>query len=167
MVLTSSGIRVATRPGCYVVTVPSSNGVQVRVVARDRTCSCGRSNCMHIGAVIHYLKSGGERATDSTQENIGSSDRSVVVTRCPVCESDTVYGKYRWSASDIWHCSSDTSHYWLYRSEPSVRLFMTGGRETGIPAIDEMTILEHEEFIRRMTGEKQAEGTEPRQNDTE
>ncbi len=58
----------------------------VHVVSRNRTCSCGETNCGAIRAVLNYLKAGGKRPPNP-------------VVLCPICGSETVVDT-RWMDRD-------------------------------------------------------------------
>lgn len=99
-----------TKFGFYVVVCDE----QLRIVMKDKTCSCGRGDCTHVQAVADYIKAGGVLA-----QNVGAVSESRPerrLTECPICGGSIVYGKYAWSDTSIWHCN-DSSHYWLWRAE--------------------------------------------------
>jgi hypothetical protein len=60
---------ITPMPGVYVVAELDA-ARRVRVVSKDKTCSCGGNAerpCRHIGAVKDYLESGGERAPEPSE----------------------------------------------------------------------------------------------------
>jgi len=131
-------MEVRPQSGHYLVIVSGLDGLYVRVVTKDKVCSCGASRCAHIEAVRDYLVAGGERAQEYAHIE-GVCEK--LLSGCPVCGSPIVYGKFAWSAGDIWHCEEDSSHYWLWRVElksGAARKFMCSGRPTGIPGIDSL-----------------------------
>lgn len=126
---------VRPQNGRYLVIVTSPGGLQTRIVTRDKVCSCGSLQCAHVRAVRDYLVAGGERAQEYAHSETVCE---ALLSECPICGRPIVYGKFMWSAGDIWHCE-DLSHYWLWRAEQkggAAREFMCSGRPTGIPGID-------------------------------
>jgi hypothetical protein len=124
---------VRTLIGRYLV----RNSWPRRVVTKNKRCSCGGSAwnpCVHIDAVRNYLLHGGDLA-ESFDGLMGFEESWGV---CPVCGAEK-----KWAGShmhpDMWRCAEDSSHYWRCLGEKGgVRAFMTGGRPTGIPGVDEL-----------------------------
>ncbi len=99
--------------------------------------------------VTDYLRNGGSRA--ETRSAVDKREPAKLLTECPICGEPIVYGKFAWSAADIWHCQ-DNSHYWIHRAEMhdgAARKFMTEPT-TGILCIDEMSVQEYERYLDKL-----------------
>jgi hypothetical protein len=124
---------VVPKVGSYAVHRESD--LAVWIVGKDKNCSCGgtgNDRCEHIEAVSNYLRSGGRIAPDTPLP------QHTAVGECPIC-GEQVEPRPMYRRLDAWRCPEDSSHYWLWRGERSgAKAFLTGGRPTGIPAIDDM-----------------------------
>lgn len=141
-----SDYRVSTLIGRYLVRRPNGNGHVTRTVTKNKQCSCGKNNCIHIQAVRRYLLDGGERAEPFKQVLPNEPAGPNTITVCPVCET-----KVEWARSYtyplMWKCPEDLGHYWEWRGQGKVKAFLTGGRPTGIPGIDILKPGEYKEFL--------------------
>lgn len=86
---------VRVKGNAYQVTFPD-NLQEEHLVLKNRTCSCGESDCPAIKEVENYLRNGGKRAPDP-------------LFPCPICGSETfpdrsLDGKYTHEPG--WQCKS-------------------------------------------------------------
>ena len=115
---------VTPKIGFYVVTVVDrSCGVQMRFVGKDKQCSCGgnaQRPCRHVRAVTNYLRQGGKRAPETSEEGFtlrlcdkpDDGPPPGTPMCCPLCGATVEQ-----HGPDFWRCPKDPSHYWRWRGE--------------------------------------------------
>jgi len=103
-------IRVTIMGGLYRVDLGQTASPRFHRVSKDKTCSCGISDCAAVEAVRSYLLSGGKRAPDTADP-----------PTCPICGGKTYRdpvwnGKYTHSLG--WRCErGGLGHYLAVRAE--------------------------------------------------
>ena len=108
--------------GIYLVTAMKYSIVNVFAVDKNKNCQCGGSkskHCVHIRAIIDYIKSGGKRAEVAAPPP-PPDVREERLEMCPICN-----GPVSWDGT-VWKCISDPIHYWKWRGESfGVKDFLT------------------------------------------
>jgi hypothetical protein len=162
-----NNLTVTPMLGYYLVRSAGAHGVSSHLVGKDKHCTCGGNagrRCVHIGAVVAYLRAGGDPApaadrSECVHDGKGAKDLRQIPGVCPVCG-----GALKRLGLSVWRCVADPTHYYRWRGEQNggaVRRFLTEPHPAKRGPFYAMSEQEREAFLARAAWRMQRGGYTP------